>query len=392
MRIHSRFVIVDIPSRCNRVTGRIFVFPVLSLLVFILTIVSSLALAQGTATRYVYDNNGRLRAVIAPSGEANIYEYDLAGNITAIRRNTATTLEVLDFSPREGVPGTQVKIVGTGFGAGVNSVDFNGEAAQMVSATGPVVVATVPANATTGPITVTTPQGNATTAQSFVVKGMQLTPLSASLNPGQTLQFTATVYPPGGNPDVKWTVNGFEGGNASAGTITVAGLYTSPNFPFLPATIRATSVADPAIFEEARVTLFSPPPVSAPSAAMVSVGRAQVTTTVTAMPSAGVSTTKGPYISAISPGSLGVNTTTTVTITGANLTGATGLVFIDSGGVSDASISATNITVDVGGASLTASVTVGSGAVTGPHLLIVTTPTIRSLSVGTGTNLIQIVP
>jgi YD repeat-containing protein len=54
-----------------------------------------------------------LRAVITPSSEANIYEYDAAGNVTAIRRNTATTLEVLDFHPREGVSGMQQSALNT---------------------------------------------------------------------------------------------------------------------------------------------------------------------------------------------------------------------------------------------------------------------------------------
>src|SRR5262245_12658874 len=98
-------------------------------LVFLFAIATGYAYTQGGETRSVYDDNGRLRGVIAPNGEANVYEYDLAGNITAIRRNTANTLEAIGFSPREGAPGTRVTIVGTGFGNGVNVVAFNGTAA-----------------------------------------------------------------------------------------------------------------------------------------------------------------------------------------------------------------------------------------------------------------------
>jgi YD repeat-containing protein len=105
-------------SRCCRALAALVV-------VIILTAASSSGYAQGSTTRYVYDDNGRLRAVIAPNGEANIYEYDAAGNFTEIRRNTANTLEALDFSPRECLPGIQVTIIGTGFGAGVNAVAFN---------------------------------------------------------------------------------------------------------------------------------------------------------------------------------------------------------------------------------------------------------------------------
>jgi YD repeat-containing protein len=430
---------------------------------------------QGGATRYAYDDNGRLRAVIAPNGEANVYEYDAAGNITAIRRNTAATLEILTFSPREGVPGTQVTIVGTGFGGGVNAVSFNGAGAQIVSADAPVIIATVPNGATTGPIAVTTPQGATTTAQPFVVRGVQLAPSMASLNHGQTQQFTATVYPLGGNPAVAWTVDGFEGGNAAIGTITAAGLYTAPMFPFPPVTIRAASVADPSLFEEARVTFFVPPLRPTPVAAAVSVGRppagGEVTTiaavgtgvsirrdapssavtiapigagvsirrdapssamaivpigagvsirrdtpsgaitiasigagvsirrdtpssaTTTIAPlSLGVSATSGPYISAISPNNLARGATAIVTISGANLSGAASMLFIDGAGASDASITASNITVNAGGASLTASVSAGANTALGQRLVVVMTAANRSLTVGTGTNTIQIVP
>ena len=49
-------------------------------------LISSTPAQQGWTTSYVYDDNGRLHAVISPSGEAVVYEYDAAGNITSIRR------------------------------------------------------------------------------------------------------------------------------------------------------------------------------------------------------------------------------------------------------------------------------------------------------------------
>lgn len=402
-------------------------------LAVILTVTLSPLHAQ-TTTRYVYDDNGRLHAVIAPNGEANIYEYDAAGNITAIRRNTATTLEVLDFSPKDGVPGIQVTIIGTGFGGGVNTVTFNGVTAQIVSANAPVVIVTVPNGATTGPITVTTPQGAATTSKPFIVKGVQLTPLTAGLIPSQMQQFTAVVFPVALAQSIKWTVNEVEGGSASVGTISATGLYTAPMFPFQPATVRATSVADPSLYEEARVTLLIPPPHPTPIAATVSIQRASVTGTSTtigvvgagisirrdtpasvttiapigagvsirrdttsspttiALVGAGVSTTMGPYISAISPNSLTRGATETVTITGMNLSGAASLSFIDDSGVSDATIMAANITVNAGGTSLMTNVTTSGTTVLGRRLVIITTATNRSLGVGTGSNTIQIVP
>jgi YD repeat-containing protein len=219
------------------------------------------AYAQGSVTRYVYDDNGRLRAVIAPSGEANIYEYDAAGNITAIRRNTATTMEVLDFYPREGAPGTQVTIIGTGFGGGVNAVAFNGAAAQIVSVNAPLVVVTVPEGATTGPITVTTAGGTVTTALPFTVRGISVTPASATVLSRREIQFTATVVE-SGTQNVVWSVNGIEGGSSTVGTITSAGLYVSPNLLATQAVaafrVRATSVNDVSLFGEAVVTVRNP--------------------------------------------------------------------------------------------------------------------------------------
>ncbi len=262
-------------------------FVLAALVVAIVLAAASSAHAQGSTTRYIYDDNGRLRAVIAPSGEANVYEYDAAGNITAIRRNTAGTLEVLDFSPKEGVPGTQVRITGTGFGGGVNAVAFNGTAARIISVNAPVVVVTVPSGVTTGPITVTTLQGTATTAQPFVVKGLQLTPPSASLNTSQSVQFTAVLFPLGGDQSVLWSVNGVEGGNAAIGTITATGLYTAPMIPFPPAVVRATSVADPSLLEDALVTYFNAPPRATPIAS-VSVQRAASTGTTVALQAANI--------------------------------------------------------------------------------------------------------
>src|SRR5690348_13548385 len=81
---------------------------------------------QGAATTYVYDDDGRLIAVITPAGEASVYEYDAAGNFTAIRRLTQNELLILTFTPGQGGVGTSVTIYGTGFNQGVSAVSFNG--------------------------------------------------------------------------------------------------------------------------------------------------------------------------------------------------------------------------------------------------------------------------
>jgi hypothetical protein len=74
--------------------------------------------------------------------------------------------------------------------------------------------------------------------------GLSIDPKTATLRSGQTLQFTATS--PGSGAFV-WS--------ASAGTVSNTGLYTAaaPG----TATVRATSVANPAVFAEATVTITS---------------------------------------------------------------------------------------------------------------------------------------
>jgi len=435
-------------------------FALAALVIAIVLAAASSAYAQGGTTRYVYDDNGRLRAVIAPSGEANIYEYDAAGNFTAIRRNMANTLEALDFYPREGAPGTQVTIIGTGFGAGVNAVAFNGTAAQIVSANAPVVVVTVPSGATTGPISVTTPGGTATTALPFTVGGINVTPLAVTVQSEQTIQFTATVVL-SGDQSVVWSVDGIEGGSSTVGTITAAGLYTAPRLlpsqPSVVFLIRATSVVAPSVVGVARVTVQNPEflqfaytaavsvrrqtiepspaiaagisvrfatiessmPVSAgisvrfatiessmPVSAGISVRRA---TTEQSSPIAGgisvrfavneqatpfaaaVVVTKGPTISAISPNNIARGANVTVTITGANLTGATATTFVDTNGTQDLTIVASNLLVNANGTSLTATIAVNSSAALGKRLVIITTANGHTLTVDGGFNTIEIV-
>jgi YD repeat-containing protein len=219
----------------------------------------SVAIAQGT-TQYVYDDNGRLHAVISPAGEATVWEYDAAGNFTAIRRLTANDLELLSFSPHEGVPGDLVTFTGVGFGAGVSAVSFNGTLSNNVQVTAPFVVAEVPVGATTGPITLTTPRGPVTTSIPFVIRGVRVNPNSATVVSRSTVQFTATVVLTG-DQSVTWSVNGITGGNTALGTISDTGLYAAPDLSFNQRSalfsIRATSVATPTVFGEARVTVNS---------------------------------------------------------------------------------------------------------------------------------------
>jgi arylsulfate sulfotransferase len=84
-----------------------------------------------------------------------------------------------------------------------------------------------------------------------------LSPLSALLLPGQTLQFTATGDAVSlANPT--WMVNGVAGGSPTTGTISSSGLYTAPASPS-SATVQVSeaNVSQGLTSSPATITLFS---------------------------------------------------------------------------------------------------------------------------------------
>lgn len=447
----------------NRIIGAI------TALALVVVMTPAARAQQGGTTRFVYDDNGRLTAVISPNGEAAIYDYDAAGNFTAIRRISADTLMLLAFFPHEGGAGDEVTFVGTGFNAGVTSVSFNGSGAQIADVTPSAVVAVVPDAATTGPVTIVTPRGTLVTPVPFiVVSRVRVFPSLVTLLPGDSAAFTAVVGG-GGDQSVTWTVNGIAGGNSTIGLISTAGLYTAPasltGNASLSVVVRATSVAQPALFGEAQVKVLNPNSlgtafahlvsvrrgdpagvraaraplvsvrrgvvisgpsvvsshlvsvrrgavISGPSIALsplVSVRRGVIIST--ALPflspmlsvrfgfapgtapnffSQFVSVTTGPSIANISPVSIARGATVTLTINGANLAGASALRFINSSGAVDATITASNLTVNAGGTQLTATVTVPSGAATGTRVVVVTAAAGTTPAVTAGANTMTI--
>jgi YD repeat-containing protein len=248
-------------------------FTTLLLVIVCTAIPLSIQAQQGGTTTYVYDDNGRLHAVISAAGDAVVYEYDAAGNITAIRRLAADALAIFSFSPHEGIPGDQVTFTGIGFGGGVTDVSFNGASASIVSVTPSRVIATVPPSATTGLVTITTPRGSVTTTTPFTIAGLRITPSSAALKFGESVQFTAEVLPATLNQSVQWSVEGIDGGTIDVGIISTTGFYTAPNTRFSSVTIRATSVADATRFAEAHVKVSDPNDVQSVLAVSVSVSR-----------------------------------------------------------------------------------------------------------------------
>jgi hypothetical protein len=88
---------------------------------------------------------------------------------------------------------------------------------------------------------------------------VSVSPATATVSPGGTQQFTATVTGTA-TTTVTWSVNGVVGGDLTVGTITAGGLYTAPsNLPNTQSfTITAVSTVDPTAMATAQVTVSVP--------------------------------------------------------------------------------------------------------------------------------------
>lgn len=120
---------------------------------------------------------------------------------------------------------------------------------------------------------------------------VNVTPASATLSPGASKQFTATVTGTT-NTSVTWEVNGTQGGTATVGMITANGLYTAPNSIPNPATVTVTAAlsANMADSGSAMVTIAQQVPVAVnPNPATVAIfATQQFTATVNGVPSTAV--------------------------------------------------------------------------------------------------------
>lgn len=385
--------------------------------------------ASAQEIRYLYDDLGRLVGVVDQQGNAAEYVHDAVGNILEIRRfnvDPGAAVAITLVSPNQGTVGTTVEIFGRGFSATLlaNEVAFNGVAATVTAATGTSLTTTVPAGATTGPITVTVSLvGSATSPEPFtVLQAFAVTPEEADvvLNGGASFQATLDGV---ATSAVTWRVNGVVGGNATLGTITAAGVYTAPATlpPVSPLTIEAVLTADPSQVATATLRvvgqvagLIAAQPVTVGSAAAVpaqaaagpvTVGVIQetgaqaasgpVTVGVTAADGAQalsgpVTVTGGPVVTAVAPssgtaGSTGVG----VTVSGANLQGASAIQWIRNG-LADTTLTASGISPAPDGATVSFSLTISATAPLGPRVLRVTTPQGTSTVFDIGTNLFTV--
>ncbi|MDI3462975.1 MAG: hypothetical protein OJF50_001796 [Nitrospira sp.] len=148
---------------------------------------------------YVYDDAGRLRAVIDPATNTAVSAYDAVGNLTGITQQASSTLALFQFTPSSSPIGSTVTLYGTGFSAtpASNTVKFNGTTATVLTASTTMLTATVPSGATTGSISVTVGATTATSAASFTVGSG--TPTLSSFSPavgsyGATVTLTGTNY------------------------------------------------------------------------------------------------------------------------------------------------------------------------------------------------------
>ena len=125
---------------------------------------------QTTITN-VYDEAGRLVAVVDSGGDTVTYSYDAVGNLLSISRHSSASISLIAFTPGKGTIGTSVTIYGTAFSTtpSNNTVTFNGTAATVTSSTATKIVTSVPSGATTGLISVTSPAGSISSATNFTV-------------------------------------------------------------------------------------------------------------------------------------------------------------------------------------------------------------------------------
>jgi YD repeat-containing protein len=208
---------------------------------------------------YVYDELGRLVAVIDTAGEAAVYNYDAVGNLLSISRYSASVVSIIEFTPNSGPVGTTVAIWGTGFSTtpSQNTVTFNGVAATVTAATSTKITTTVPAGATTGPIAITTPAGNATSSTSFVVGGSGL-PTITNFTP--TIGVAGTAVTITGTNFETTAVNNKSKFNLTYSSITSATSTTIATAVPANSTSGRLTVSTPAGTAVSTNDFFVPPP------------------------------------------------------------------------------------------------------------------------------------
>jgi YD repeat-containing protein len=188
--------------------------------------------AQAQGISFLYDELGRLIAVVSPGSGTAVYTYDAVGNLLSITRHAAAAVLIVDFSPKQGPVGTTVTIAGAGFSAtpAQNAVRFNGTPATVSAASTTELTVTVPPGATTGPVSVTAPGGSSTSATPFTVTGTSGAPTISSFSPAIGTAGTAVTVN-GTNFEVRPTDNRLLFNLAQAPIATATTTVLSPTVP-----------------------------------------------------------------------------------------------------------------------------------------------------------------
>lgn len=206
----------------------------------------------------VYDELGRLVAVVDPIGETVTYSYDAVGNLLSIARSLSSQLSIIEFTPNKGPIGSSVTIYGTGFSQtpGDNVVKFNGATATVTASTATQISTTVPVGATTGLLTVTTAAGTVSSNTPFTI-GTDV-PVITSFTPNIGAAGT-TVNISGSNFDTVTSGNrvAFNGTRAVVTAATATSLTTT-----VPTGARSGRIsnATPAGTGVSATHFFVPPP------------------------------------------------------------------------------------------------------------------------------------
>ena len=176
----------------------------------------------------IYDELGRLVAVVDPASDTVTYTYDAVGNLLSISRSVSSQLSLIEFSPNKGPIGASVTIYGTGFSTtpGDNIVKFNGTTATVTASTATQISTTVPAGATTGLITITNALGTVSSSVPFTVGSDA--PIITSFTPNIGAAGT-TVNIPGSNFDSSTSGNrvAFNGTRSTVTAATTTSLTTT---------------------------------------------------------------------------------------------------------------------------------------------------------------------
>jgi YD repeat-containing protein len=221
---------------------------------------TTLNITLSVPVTYIYDELGRLVAVIDKDGNAAAYAYDSVGNLLSISRQSPAQVSIIGFNPNSGPAGASVNIYGTGFSAtaGQNTVTFNGTAANVVAASTTLVVVNVPSGATTGPIGITSPTGSATSSTSFIIgTGASGAPTITSFTPTIGASTTAVTIT-GTNFDTT-IANDRVSFNVMRSTLSAAsGTSITTSVP-INATSGRISVATPSGKATSSVDFFAPP-------------------------------------------------------------------------------------------------------------------------------------